>query len=52
MTEKSAVIVVVEGYSDMASIGTILKEYLIRLKRSLLSPEVILPPEMASPQQT
>lgn len=27
MTEKSAVIVVVEGYSDMASIGTILKEY-------------------------
>ena len=27
MTEKSAVIVVVEGYSDMVSIGTILKEY-------------------------
>ena len=27
MTEKSTVIVVVEGYSDMASIGTILKEY-------------------------
>lgn len=27
MTEKSAVIVVVEGYNDMASIGTILKEH-------------------------
>ncbi len=27
MTEKSVVIVVVEGYSDMVSVGTILKEY-------------------------
>ena len=27
MTEKSAVIVVVEGFSDMASVGTLLKEY-------------------------
>lgn len=27
MTEKSVVIVVVEGYSDMVSVGTVLKEY-------------------------
>lgn len=27
MIEKSAVVVVVEGYSDMASVGAMLKEY-------------------------
>ena len=33
MTEKSAVIVVVEGYSNMASIGAMLKEYFSSAKR-------------------